>query len=157
MLRFLGTIKNLAQEKNLSEQFYSHYKLDLESGIKFYNWMKRNDVPDPVEMEELHCTLIYSKTDPTNYEASNTPIDIDLSLGEFAHLGKSEDNMATVLKLPLTSALSQRYNLVKSKGATSDFPTYIPHITLSYKAFNYSHLVLPDFHITLYREFLRYS
>lgn len=157
MLKFLGTIKRLAEMRNLSEEFYSHYKLDQKSQEKMSAWMVRNHIPNPVPAHELHCTIIFSKIDPKDYTASSSPIDIDLSLGEFDNLGPVDNPKATVIKLPETAALTQRYNLVRSKGAISDYPTYIPHITLSYTPFNYSFLTLPQFTITLEREYLKYS
>jgi hypothetical protein len=157
MLKFLDTVKNLAEMKNLSESFYSHYKLDAKSRSLMNDWMKYNKIESPVPPDELHCTLIYSKIDPSDYSPSNTPIEIDLSTATFGHLGPDESKRATVILLPHVTGLSQRYNLVKSKGAVSDFPKYIPHITLSYSAFDYTVLTQPTFTITLEREYIKYT
>lgn len=157
MLKFLNTVKKLAEQKNLCEEFYSRYVLCYNSQEKMSSWMKYNNISDPVSPEDLHCTLIFSRVNPMNYEPSDTPIDIDLSLSKFGHLGPNNEPSATVLLLPIVSALKQRYNLVKSKGAISDFPDYIPHITLSYKPFDYSRLTVPNFTITLEREYIKWS
>jgi len=156
MLKRLEFIKNMVENSNSDKIFYSCYYLDKESQKKMKNWMEFNKIPDPTPIEELHCTLIYSKIRPIDYTPSKIPIVVDLSKVSFKHLGRLSPEV-TVILLPKVPALTQRYELAKSKGAISDFPSYIPHITISNKVFDFEDLTQPDFMITLDQETIRYS
>jgi hypothetical protein len=96
-----------------------------------YNWVTSNGISDPLNKDEYHVTVIYSRTpcpEAANYDY-NTPI-----TGNITGWKIFEAGIGRCLVAHIESEQLQTINadLQRNYGATSDFPEYIPHITVSY-------------------------
>ena len=94
------------------------------------------DVPNPVDESDFHTTLLFSRKHLPNYQPLGelspvqTADDIDYRLELWPT--SSESKTCCVLLFD-SNWLSERHQtLMDEHGATYDFPTYTPHITLSY-------------------------
>lgn len=96
---------------------------------------------------DFHTTIYYTCSfhDPYN-ETKNISFNIDvLNLDK---LGEKHD--IPVLKVK-SAELQKYYKEFGKKGFRSTWPTFKPHITLSYKDNNIKNIPLPDFKITAKR------
>jgi len=105
-------------------------------------------IPDPVPMEKIHTTIVYSRKDfpcPVGEEIQlRNPIDFYPS--GFALLGNPEDELACLVMVLDAEPLELVHEMLIQEGAQHDYDDYIPHITLSYsvpKNFDYSTIEIP--------------
>ena len=111
----------------LIEGTYASYKLSKESAQKLSDWIERCEIIDPVPMEDLHVTTTYSKAD-VDIVPSNKHIIIkkeDLTVDK---LGR-----ALVLRF-ISDDLQKIHDDAMDVGASYEYETYKPHITISYNA-----------------------
>jgi 2'-5' RNA ligase len=87
---------------------------------------------EPVAEIDWHCTLLYSRV----VHASYVP---DKNLTHLAHFkewkvfeSKESKKKCLVMAVESKSILARHEYLMRTLGATYDFPDYIPHVTLSY-------------------------
>lgn len=95
---------------------------------EIYGLMDKIGLPgkDRVVPSELHCTILYSKraiSDPTE------------TIKEFMPLSTTGDELTVfgtnlVLKLSSVTARALHVALRREYGASHDYPTYEPHVTL---------------------------
>jgi hypothetical protein len=96
-----------------------------------YNWVVLNKISNPLDKHEYHVTVIYSKTpcpDAKEYDF-NLPIH-----GDIVGWKIFDAPIGRCLVAHVHSDQLQKINadLKRDYGATSDYPDYIAHITVSY-------------------------
>lgn len=107
-------------------------------------YIKDNKIPGGVN--DFHITLIYSRK-PLPKFVPEKQYDPPIT-GKFDKLHVfDEDNEDKCLVIKLNCPrLYQRHHMIRAKhGATHDFETYIPHITLSYDIKDMDIAKLPNF------------
>lgn len=141
-------------KKLLVEGSYSSYQLSDKSKDRLENWMKSVGIRHPIDKEDMHVTIVYSKENNLfpNYEPSQEPI---LLSSTTFRLNFDEFGGAIVIELS-SPELTKKFKNSLKYGATSDYPTYRPHITVSYNGEANKHLkdkiTPPDFDILLTHE-----
>ncbi len=116
-------------------------------------FMGDHRIPNPVTDDTLHATVVYSRTfvgaqplgklDPTwkakfhEYDLFPTSAKINES--------DSEPNKCLVVKFHCPEIHDRHHFLRKHHGASHDFPTFDPHMTMSYNAGDFDHTNLPDY------------
>lgn len=101
------------------------------------------EVPNPVPPEDFHTTIEYSRV--------YVPFPCETGLRFLANHGwletwdVSDGTRCLVLRFE-SDHLQERHEIGRCLGATYDFPTYKPHITLSY---NVGAAVFPDHEIQI--------
>lgn len=111
-------------------------------------FMGDNKIPNPIDHDKMHCTIVFSRA----FCGERALGDLDPHWkGEFDKYdlfdpsSEEDDNKCLVMAFVCPEMLD-RHKHLKSKGATHDFPTLSPHMTLSYDVGpEYDHLVLPDY------------
>ena len=115
-----------------------------------YNFFKDQGV-NVVPMNELHCTIAYSRKefllDVDHNEITISPKQLKSKLEPLGNEG------AIVLKFE-SDEMVERFNHCIEKGATYDYPKYQPHISISYdgKDLDLNSIKVPNFDIILYDE-----
>jgi hypothetical protein len=136
--------------------------LGQKSAERLNKWCKESLIPNQLPIEELHCTLIYSKDNlPPNIEIQkySDMLKVEPDTYEYALFGENGNTL--VLKITQEKIQDRWYELKKKYKFQYDFPTYIPHISLSYdipQGFNINRLEKPNFPIYFigeYRESLK--
>lgn len=115
-----------------------------------YNFFKDQGV-NVVPMNELHCTIAYSKKEfLLDVDHNEITIKPEQLKSKLEPLG---DEGAVVLKFE-SDEMVERFNHCIKKGATYDYPKYIPHISISYdgKDLDLKKIKVPNFDIILYDE-----
>jgi hypothetical protein len=129
-----------------------NYSVETLKEIK--NIMDIHNIPNPLEVDKIHTTLIYSKVyddvdilQNCRYPSFATGYEIWKTQG-----GKN----ALVLKLHSPSLVERHQYLMGKYNLTYDYDEYKPHITLSYDVpedYDYTKLSLPLF-IMANREYM---
>lgn len=116
-------------------------------------FMGDHRVPNPVADADLHTTVIYSrafcgapalgKLDPTwkgkfhKYDIFDESSQVDES--------EREPNRCLVMRFHCPEVMDRHSYLKKHHGATHDFPTLNPHVTMSYDVGDFDHENLPAY------------
>jgi len=100
-----------------------------------------NNIPNPINPNEVHTTIIYSRKDLPTFTPRGmfanpylgTPTNFELFTSK-PDMFKSYSSNALVLRFD-SPELTKRHNEIRNNfGATHDYDEYKPHITLSYDA-----------------------
>jgi hypothetical protein len=118
--------------------YVSRPLLNAESWVK---WATAAGVPNVVPAEKMHVTVIASRTDVKTrpmtgthqvYTQAENACWAPGDGGRFELLGPNADVLAYVWSCDW--ALIERCGMLQEMGATSDWPSYRPHVTISYDA-----------------------
>lgn len=109
---------------------YVYRPLTPESAKRLEAWAKEAGISNVVPAELMHVTQVHSKKMVDGLEPLTTLIDLDEDWRFVAKLG---DKGALVLFVG-SKQLQDRFREAKKAGAEWDFPSYRPHVTLSYDA-----------------------
>lgn len=113
-------------------------------------YMDENNIPNMLDKEKLHSTLLYSRKHCPNYTpAGDTSMtgypDEFVVWNTQAPAGKEgETSRCLVLKYHCPELEKRHADLRAEHGATHDYPDYTPHITLSYDIGDTDVEQLPD-------------
>ena len=104
---------------------YASLKLSKESQDQLHEFISQY-IDQPTSKEDLHCTVVYSKTPCPNVESHQPKLPITAKASGY----ESFDSNAFVLKLE-SDTLQQFHKETRALGASYDYPEYKPHITLA--------------------------
>ena len=113
--------------KNDDKGIYAFYNLSEKSTKAMGEWIESVGIVEPIENDKLHVTTVYSKK---TFEIipSKSNILVDSKFYKIAVYNEA-------LVLEVKSEELQKLNKKRmDAGAVSDYPTYQPHLTLSYAA-----------------------
>jgi hypothetical protein len=118
---------------------------------KLSEFLKFHGIPTTLNSKEhrRHVTLLYSRTHLPDYVAE--PDFMHYASFQGYELfdtkpGKADSTKCLVMKLNAPTLSARHEQLMREHPATYDFPTYKPHITLSYKIpYNFDVGILPPF------------
>jgi hypothetical protein len=125
----------LAEFEKKEKGSYACVKLSTASSNKLYKWILKNNINSPVDSKTYHTTLAYSRKYIPGLEKMNPSLPIVAKAVEWDLF----DDNSLVLKLN-SAELHKIFNEIIDMGATYDYETFIPHLTV---ATNYSGAV-PD-------------
>lgn len=91
----------------------------------------RYQIPKPIPSHKFHCTLIYSRK-PTLEPVDQIHRIYKATINKFDIFNTRDGKRCLVLKLSSTDLQVRHKELMTELDASYDFPTYIPHITMSY-------------------------
>ncbi len=130
---------------------YSYFSLTPVCAKKLYTWCHAAGIPNPVKPEDMHSTCLYTPKSVNFYTPYDQAFGVDPNTYSFALLGT-----ALVLKFE-HSIPRKQWDFAKDHGAEFTYPTYTPHITLSYDPgdFDWSQLLTPTIPIIFEREYLQ--
>ena len=113
----------------------------IEALIKFAEYY---EVPNLLEPKDYHCTVVYSRK-PLNNVPIEKPIEpqwiaypvcFDVFLSR-SDMNEGPDSRCLVLVIYSEEMNERHTHLREVEGASHDYPSYIPHITLSYDIGDY--------------------
>lgn len=115
---------------------------------EFQKWIKDNKIPNPINPEKLHTTVIFSRNPIEKQYQMNHQI---ISGNNFkpmkfeVFLTSTSKKRALVIILDAPKAV-EYHNYFMNHGGTHDFADFKPHITVSYDLgdFDVKQLTLPD-------------
>lgn len=123
---------------------------EVENKKALDEWAKSQGFP--ISVDDYHITIAYSRSDIKDYIPKDNKIVVYPSqIMEIKPLGSEG---AVVLACSINE-VSLRWKELVDNGATWDYPSYTPHITITYNKpddMDLSKIKLPDFPIILLGE-----
>lgn len=117
-------------------------------------FMGDHRIPNPLAGEDLHATVVYSrafvnarslgKLNPT-WKGKFHEFDIFPSFSPVDESENAEHTKCLVMKFHCDDIHRRHDFLRKNHGATHDFATFDPHITMSYNIGDFDHQNLPEY------------
>ena len=112
---------------------YGAFRFRTRDLNKLKEFCAKHDMP--INIDELHCTIIYNRnkfTDETKQkveELCNTLVDGHIKVkGKAVEIiGKEDNHLVLCLE---SKELQDIFNAIKDCGATWDFESYKPHVTV---------------------------
>ena len=106
---------------------YAGFRLDEESNTKIIELCEKLNLETPIEKDDIHITLLYSRKYLPEYEAPSEMVPQKINARRFELFGD------TLVLLVNSSFCKKRHEeLMLTHKATFDYPEYQPHITLGY-------------------------
>ncbi len=117
---------------------YAAVKFDEATKDALLTYAKENKLPHVVKRDSLHCTLLYSHKHCPDYKAIGKIDPPMIATPDGFNVWESSENedgtktKCLVVKLNCPELVNRHKELMDEHGATFDYPTYTPHVTLSY-------------------------
>ncbi len=134
-------LNEITQSTNPPKGTYVGVKLDAASKQKIINLMSKLNLQEPIPEDKLHSTLVYSDkktldgfTSNTSFGEDNYPTVKPVNFNVFAN-SQNPGTGCLVVELDSDYLHNRHDEIVSKYNVEEKFPTYRPHITLSY---NYS-------------------
>ena len=128
---------------------FTFRRLNLQSAEFLVGWMQENGIPNQLPLNELHCSVVGSEVPVEGYSPDPTLIMLNPATYKIEMLGE-----ALVISFR-SDPLEEQWQRAMNLGAKTFFPTYIPHITLSYKVpldYDFGDLKPPPIFLVLQSE-----
>lgn len=110
---------------------YVSRPLTSGSADRLHAWAEAQGIPNLVPPDLMHVTQVHSKADVDTSKL--TPLSTLVDVGQDRWVGPLGDKGAVVMFFQ-SPELAARHVEAKDAGASWDFPTFMPHVTLSYDA-----------------------
>ncbi len=135
---------------------YVAFRFNQETVTMIKDLMIKHEVPNPISLDDLHCTVAYSRNTLPKVKPQRTiePAWKGMS-SQFDVFVSEEGKRCLVLRFNCAQVYSRHWYLVTYENSTHDFPSYLPHISLSYDIgdLDVSHLIHEPIEITIIEEF----
>jgi 2'-5' RNA ligase len=115
------------------QPLYAALRPDEESCRKIADLIDDLGIENPVEASDLHATVLYSRKpvgDASTIIRKKLPVQAKSDRLEI--FPSQEGKNVLVLKLSSVSIRALHHELIDRLGASHDFPTFEPHVTLCY-------------------------
>lgn len=137
------------QETN-TKGTYAAVNFDKETIKTIQEYMKENDIPNPLSSDKMHTTLLKSRKYCPDYKAAGkidppwvgTPTEFEVWKTRPKDGG--EGSNCLVLRFECKELNDRHAELMKEHDASYDFPDYKTHISLSYDIGDMDWKKLPD-------------
>ena len=139
----------LTEKKNMPDGTYAGLKFSTETKNLIKKYMEENEIPNPLDVDAIHSTLLYSRNHLPEYKPAGK---LDESwFGKPKHFSIFNSNPKNggdgsnclVLEYKCSQQSTRFDDLMEKYDATYDFDEYKPHITLSYDVDDLDYKKLP--------------
>jgi hypothetical protein len=131
-------------EKADEKGTYASLGVDVNSRKKLYKWLEKQKIENLIDIAEYHCTIVYSTKAVPEVENIDVNFPIKAKPKEWKVFG-TDNLLVLVVDNP---EIVELFKKTRKMGAESDYPSFVPHISV---AKNYKGDVpdaLPKFLIT---------
>lgn len=120
----------VSMESSFVESIYVARYLTETSQVMLKDMQKRLGLENPIPVEELHLTLMYSPdVGVSNYTPAKRPL-VSNGPWELEHLGDDQRTVAIIIRGD--EALQKRHSELLGMGAEHTYTPYMAHVSLSY-------------------------
>lgn len=134
---------------------YVALKVMPGSAAALATWMADQGIENPVAASDLHITTVYSRTPVPLYQLFDKPKEVTEQLDPASYeLGILGEEGALVMFVDSPMACAS-HEYAAGLGASWDYPSYRPHVTLSYAPGTTMPPAPPPFAIEVGGEFAR--
>jgi hypothetical protein len=142
--------EELANPDSSNDSSGTYVSMKVKNKEELHDWFYTQNI-DVVPEDELHCTISYSRTVFEHTPSDTT--EVIITPEQLLNITPLGDEGAIVLKFN-SAEMQDKFNQCMDEGATYDYDTYIPHITITIngKEVDLSNIELPIFDIILFNE-----
>ena len=115
----------------MSKGVYVAVKYKDSAKEQIDNFIKTNNIKNPVRTDSLHSTIIYS-TKYDNIVELGDMMQVPVEIFKFEVWKTQDGKSALVGKLFAPDLIKRHLELMSNHDLTYDYPEYKPHITISY-------------------------
>jgi hypothetical protein len=138
---------------NKNNGTYVAVKFREDTKQVLYQYALMNGIPNPLEPEEYHSTIVYSRNS-ISFSTAERDLDpiwtaVPLAFDVFEGVVDDRPGNCCVLKIKSFKMNMRHFELRKHFNATHDFPTYETHVTLSYDIGDFDVSKLRDIEVIL--------
>ena len=136
-----------AESNNHTNGTYAALLPETQSRSKLHKWMEKHNIDNLVEAKDYHCTVVYSTKSVPEVKDISIDFSFNATPKEWKIFGDGK-MLVLVLNAPKAKKL---FDETIEMGAKTDYPEYVPHITV---ALNYQNDVpkdIPSFKIRFYK------
>jgi hypothetical protein len=108
---------------------YASILPSVETKEGIFRFCSDLNIPNLVDPDEYHCTLIYSKKSCPEIANEDFSLPCSAIMKGFKILGTDKKVLVMELYCPQADRLHETF--MNKHGATHDYPEYIPHITVA--------------------------
>ena len=126
-IRAFGVFLDEEKHKNGT---YISVKLDKDSSKKLDSWVTLNGIPNQTDPNEFHATVIYSRKGVPDAKSYDLGLPIDAKISGWHIFDTQQGTKALVAKIDSSVLAKHHTHLIKKFGATHDYPSYQPHVTV---------------------------
>lgn len=133
MFKFIKSLI-LGESKKTPDGTYVAVNLSEDSKTRLFAAVEKMGVPNPLDKDQYHTTLIYSRKYLPDFKARgdlDPPIVCTVVNMEIFG-GTDGKGKALVVELHCPALVDRHNSIMQEHGATYDFDEYRPHITISY-------------------------
>lgn len=128
----IDTFKIYLKERQVEKGTYIAWRYSEDTLRNLEIWLLNNDIPNPIEKEKIHSTVIYSRVqldiEPKGKFFGNEYAQTN-RLGTF----DTQDGKRALIWFIDCPAMVDRHNyIMETTAATYDYDKFQPHITFSY-------------------------
>lgn len=124
---------------------YSSIIPSMECKEELLAFCTKIGIPNLIDSDEYHCTLIYSKQSCPDIVNEDFGLPFNALITGYKVLGTDEKVLVLELYCPAATRLHDIF--MKKYGATHDYPEYIAHITIASEFEGELPQELPEFEI----------
>jgi 2'-5' RNA ligase len=127
-----------AEASSKSKGTYASLDLSKKSQKSLLNWLTKQDLPNLVDPEEYHCTIIYSRKAIPEIAKWEIKLPMPVKAIGWKIFPTQDGKKCLVLEVQNSKMNDIHFKAEEELGATWDYPEFIPHITvcLDYKEEN---------------------
>jgi 2'-5' RNA ligase len=111
---------------------YVSVNLNKESSKQLDDWSSANGIKNPIDPNDFHATVIYSRKGVPEAKKYDLNLPIDAKISGWKIFQTQDGKNALVGIIESKELNTHHKTLRKEYGATHDYPEYSPHVTLSY-------------------------
>lgn len=134
--------------EDLNRGTYVGVRFHPDSRKSLIEYAQNAGIPNPLEEEDLHCTIVYSRKFLPEFDAYgeiDPPVKgVIRKLEIWPHKTDEGETKCLVIKFDCPALIRRHERIRNEHGATFDYDEYTPHITLSYDIGNLNLKDLPD-------------
>lgn len=154
-MKFLEFLDILSLENNSGNGTFVGARLTKNSEKKLLHWMKENKIRKAVPRKDLHVTVLLDKKREFKWSPVVFDPPLEIKSDSFKLKKFGEDDNVLVLSFSQPELEKRHEEGIEKHGIDWDFPSYIPHITLSYDSdADPKDLLLPTFPLFLEKEYV---
>lgn len=124
---------------------YSSLIPSVNSREELFAFLAKQDIPNLIEIDEYHCTLIYSRVSCIGISQENFNLPCKALPIGYKILGTEKKVLVVELYCP--NAVQLHETFMSKHGATHDYDEYIPHITIASDFEGELPIEIPEFEI----------
>lgn len=118
-------------DQNDNSGTYASLNVSQESASELKNWCEENQIPFTVELDDVHCTIIYSRKAVDALSKWKIKLPVKVKITSWEILGRDETQSCLVGIIDDKRLQNLHNRICKDLGATHDFDEYKAHITIS--------------------------